>query len=189
MKPSRRSLSRGLRLVSLILLGWASLQGTVWADRRQNTPEQPPPETGANWVPGYAITLLGIALGLLVTLRSSNRQDPSRGGAAGGMTPEELRAAADAAANAGKKPVQWGPELCPEAKTSLTMAIVGAVIPVAGLGLGPFAIWKALQARKLIRQSAHLTGDRIAVAGMATGIAAAVVGLIWLIALVVMAVR
>ena len=69
------------------------------------------------------------------------------------------------------------------------MAILGAVVPVAGLGLGPFAIWKALQARKLIQQNAHLTGDRIAVAGLATGIGAAVVGLIWLIALIVMAMR
>ncbi len=189
MKPARRSLCRCLRLVSLILLGWAVLQGTVWADRRSNTPEPPAPETGANWVPGYAITLLGIALALLVTLRSSNRQDPSKGGGAGGMTPEELRAAAEAAAKAGKKLLRWGPELCPDAKTSLTMAIVGAVVPVAGLGLGPFAIWKALQARKLIKQSAHLTGDRVAVAGLATGIGAAVVGLIWLISLIVMMVR
>jgi hypothetical protein len=188
MKPSHRSLSRGLRLVALMLLAWASLQGTVWAQKRQNAPEPPAPEAGANWVAGYAIALLGIALGLLVTLRSSNRQDPSRGGSTAGMTPEEVRAAADAA-KAGKKPVQWGPELSPDAKTSLTMAIVGVVIPVAGLGLGPFAIWKALQARKLIQQSAHLTGDHIAVAGLATGIGAAVVGLIWLIALIVMAVR
>jgi hypothetical protein len=96
MKRSPRSLSRGLWLVSLTLLGWASLQGTVWASSKQNAPE-PVPEAGANWVPGYAIVLLGIALGLLVTLRSSNRQDANRGGAAGGMTPEELRAAAEAA--------------------------------------------------------------------------------------------
>jgi hypothetical protein len=175
--------------VSLILLGWASLQDTVWADRRQTAPEPPAQETGANWVPGYAVTLLCIALGLLVALRSSNRQDPVKAGGSGGMTPEELQAAAQAAAKAGQKPVRRGPELCPDAKTALTMAIVGAVVPVAGLGLGPFAIWKALKARKLIQQSAHLTGDPIAVAGLATGIGAAVVGLIWLIALIVMAVR
>ncbi len=189
MKLVRRSLCCDLRLASLMLAGWASLQGTVWAAGRQNTPEPPPPEAGANWVPGYAVTLLGIALGLLVTLRSSNRRDPSTGGGAGGMTPEDLQAAARAAAKTGQKPVQWGPELCPDAKTSLTMAIAGVVVPVAGLGLGPFAVWKALQARKRIQQSAHLTGDRIAVAGLATGIGAAVVGLIWLITLIVMMVR
>jgi hypothetical protein len=192
MKPSHRPLSRGLRLVSLMLLAWASLQGTLWASAKQNIPDAPPPETGANWVAGYAIVLLGIVLGLLVSLRSSNRQDPSRAGGVGGMTPEDLQAAvaAAAAAKGGKKPpAQWGPELAPDAKTSLTMAIVGVVIPVAGLGLGPFAIWKALQARKAIQQSAHLTGDNIAVAGLATGIGAAVVGLIWLITLIVMAVR
>jgi hypothetical protein len=87
-----------------MLLFWASLQGTVWASSKQNIPEAPPPETGANWVPGYAIVLLGIVLGLLVSLRSSNRQDPSRAGGAVGMTPEELQAAAAAAAKAGQKP-------------------------------------------------------------------------------------
>jgi hypothetical protein len=184
MKPSRRSHCRGLQLASLILLGWACLQGMAWAANRPNAPE-PPPDAGANWVPGYAVTLLGIAFGLLVALRSSNRQDPAKAGGAGGMTPEELQAAAEAAAKGGKKPVEWGKQLCSDAKTSLTMAIVGAVVPVAGLGLGPFAIWKGLRARKLIQQSAHLTGDRIAIAGLATGVAAAVIGLVWLIALIV----
>jgi hypothetical protein len=188
MKAFRQTL-RGLRLLPLILVGWALLQGMAWAANRPNVPDAPPPETSANWVPGYAITLLGITLGLLVTLRSSHRRDPATGGGATGLNPEELRAAADAAAKAGAKPVEWGPELCPEAKTALTMAIVGAVIPVAGLGLGPFAIWKAIQARNLIQQSAHLKGDPIAVAGLATGVGAAVIGLIWLIALIVMAAR
>ena len=186
MKRFRQTL-RGLKLLPLILVGWAVLQGMVWAANRPNTPDTPPPETSANWVPGYAITLLGITLGLLVTLRSSHRHDPATGGGAGGVNPEELRAAAEAAAKAGAKPVEWGPELCPEAKTALTMAIVGAVIPLAGLGLGPFAIWKALQARKLIQQSAHLKGDPIAVAGLATGIGTVVIGLIWLIVIVMAA--
>jgi hypothetical protein len=177
-----------VQLLSCILLAWASLQTPVWAGQRRNGQETQEPEAGANWVPGYAIVLLGVVLGLLVTLRSSNRQDPARATESAGMTPEQVRAMAEAA-KAGKKPVQWGPELCPDAKTALTMAIVGAVLPVAGLGLGPFAIWKALQARKAIQQSAHLTGDNIALAGLATGIGAAVIGLVWLVMLIVMAVR
>jgi hypothetical protein len=170
MKPSRRSLCRGLRLASLILVGWASLQGAVWAAGRPNAPE-PPPETGANWLTGYAITLLAVALGLLVTLRSSNRLDPNRSGGPAGMSPEELRAAIDSKTDPSRsRPSPRGSQHCTEASRALIYSLVGLVIcaPI----VEPIALFLSIRALKKIRDDPRLEGRGMAIAALVISIIA-----------------
>jgi len=90
-------------------------------------------------VPMYAVVLLGRGLGDDggLPFRPATGPHEDRGGPCLD-DPEEVQAAM-AAKRTGQQPQgRRGPEVAPEAKTALNMAIAGAIVPVVGLGLGPF---------------------------------------------------
>lgn len=186
MNLLRLSALRRLWPAILAISLWAGLPALSWAAPGPNQPAPSDDSHTGDWVMMYALVLLGVGLGMMVVVRTARRQDRAKvDGGMASMTPDEVQAAMAASRPGAKAQVRRGPEVAPEAKAALNMAIAGAIIPVVGLGLGPFAAWKAIQARKLIKETAHLTGDGVAVAALSVGIAGGVIGLIWLIVLLV----
>lgn len=177
MKPGSDLYRMAARLAGVLFL-WAALANGAWGQEKKEEAARPAP-----FLVPYALVILSIGLGMMVLCRSSRRQDRAKSEALpAGLTPEQLRAGTKPKAPAG--PVRRGKEMSEEAKSALTVAIVGVVLPVLGLLLGAFALWKSLQAKKHIKENPRLTGENVAMAGMIVGGVAIAVGLIWLIVLI-----
>lgn len=175
-----RDLSGKLKLCLLTTVCWTAMAGLVLAQEEKKEEEGAPQP----YLLPYVLVLLSIGLGMMVICRPSRRDDGIKKAALpGAITAEQLQGSKKK-----KAAPQTGPrrtkEVSPDAKNALTLAIVGAVLPVLGLLLGPFAVVKGLNARKTIKKNPRLTGDNFAVAGMIVGGVAILIGLIWLIILV-----
>ncbi len=167
-----------LKLGLLTALCWTALAGLVLAQEEKKEDAGAPQP----YLLPYVLVLLSVGLGMMIICRPSYREDRTKKEALpGSITAEQLHGKQKKA-----MPSQ-GPrrtkQVSPEAKSALTLAIVGAVLPVLGLLLGPFAFYKASQARQAIKRNPRLTGDNFAVAGMIVGGVAVLTGLVWLIIL------
>jgi len=174
---------RGQLLVWLLTaLCWTALAGLAMAQNQSDKDKEEGAPTP--YLLPYVLVGAGIGLGLLVLFRPTNRTDGIKHATMPGtLTAAQLKSHKKAPQTAAKR----GKELSPDAKTALILSIVGAVVPVVGLLIGPLAIWKAAGARKTIKQNPRLTGDSYAVTGMVIGGVAILLSLIWLIILVKLA--
>jgi hypothetical protein len=171
----RRTLGRSV----FALVFWYLLASVAWAQPDQKKEEAGKP---APYLLSYTLVILGVGLGMMVVCRSSRRKDRAKAEAVTpGLTAEQLKGSGRKAPT-GMTP--RGKEMCKEAQESLTGACIAFVIPALGLVLGPFSLWKAIQARKLIKQNPRLTGDKIAIAGLVASIAAIVAQLVWIIVII-----
>jgi len=180
MNASQHLLRKSTRFAMAAFL-WTALAGvaTAQVDKKEEKAKPAP------YLLSYTLVILGVGLGMMVICRSSRRKDRAKSEVmAAGLTPEQLKASA-AKSKAPAGPVRRGKEMSEDAKSALTLAIAAAVLPVLGLLLGPFALWKAMQAKKKIQSDARLTGEGIALAGMVVGGIAIGVGLLWVIILIV----
>lgn len=67
-----QSLCRTFKFVLLVLASWAAVVETALADRAEDTP----PSGGfTDYTVAYFLVLMGIMVGLLLVLRSSNRRE------------------------------------------------------------------------------------------------------------------
>lgn len=175
---------RGQLLVWLLTaLCWTALTGLAVAQSQSDKDKEAAAPTP--YLLPYVLVGAGIGLGLLVLFRPTNRTDGIKHETLPGtLTAAQLKGHTKKAPQAAAK---RGKELSPDAKNALIVSIVGAVVPVVGLLVGPLAIWKAAGARKTIKQNPRLTGDSYAVAGMVVGGVAILIGLIWLVTLVKLA--
>lgn len=169
-----------LKLCVLTTVCWTVMAGLVLAQEEKKEESAAPQP----YLLPYVLVLLSIGLGMMVICRPSRRDDGIKKEALPGtISVDQLHGGKKktAAAQAGPRRTK---EVSPDAKNALTLAIVGAVLPVLGLLLGPFAVLKASNARKTIKKNPRLTGDNLAVAGMIVGGVAILIGVIWLVILV-----
>jgi hypothetical protein len=175
-----RDLRGQLTVWVLTALCWTAMAGVALAqDDKDKDPSAPTP-----YLLPYVLVGAGVGLGLLVLFRPTNRSDGiKRETLPGTLSAAQLKSHKKAPQAAAKR----GKEVSPDAKNALILSIVGAVVPVVGLLIGPLALWKAAGARKAIKQNPRLTGDNLAVAGMVVGGVAILIGVVWLVIFVSLA--
>jgi uncharacterized protein YneF (UPF0154 family) len=165
-----RIAQRQLTLWVLTVLCWTAMTSLALAAEDKKDEEGAP----VPYLMPYVVVIGGIGLGMLLICRPSGREDRTKKEALpGSLTAEQLKGSQKKKGPQG--PQRRGKEVSPDARNALTLSIIAAVLPlIGGLLLGPFALWKAAQARKSIKQNPRLTGDNLALAGMIVGILVAV---------------
>lgn len=130
--------------------------------------------SGPKYVGSYAIVILCIGLGVMLVCRSANRHELTKKWKPTGLTgagdEEEEGAEQEGPAARTKKP-------CKEAQVGLGFSIAG-LLPVVGIFLGGYGLWKSLQAKKMIARNKLLTGEGQAMAGIIIGPIAIVISLV-----------
>ena len=129
---------------------------------------------GVAWVLPYAFVILCIGLGMFIVCRSARRKERARPEQYEKISLIDRGDADEAVAQEKRHGIKRAKQECKEAKTALTMSIVGVfIVPMCVVGL-----IQGIKARKLISQDRRLSGDDKAVGA----IIVAVVGLaIWLL--------
>ena len=181
---------RRLNLLALAAVCWTALHTVAWAQAAGGGVKEGG-GGGPAYLAPYALVVLCIGLGMLFVCRSARRRlrarpeeyksagligsddEEAEGAASGEYQPPGMRAAARRAS-----------QECKEAKSALTYAIVG--IFCFGIILEPIAFFKALQAKKLIKEDPRLTGDGKATAALIISIVSLVLWIVSIVAQVVM---
>ena len=168
MNPSPSCL-RKLTYSLLAVCCWISTQGLALAAESSDSGGG-----GVAWVLPYAFVILCIGLGMFVVCRSARRKERARPEQYEKISLIDRGDAEKAVAVEKRHGVKLAKQECKEAKTALTMSIVGVfIVPMCVVGL-----LQGVKARKLISQDRRLSGDDKALGA----IIVAVVGLaIWLL--------
>ena len=162
---------RRLNLLALAAVCWTALHTVAWAQAGGGGVKEGG-GGGPSYLAPYALVVLCIGLGMLFVCRSARRRLRAR--------PEEYKSAglidsadeeAEAASGEYQPPgmraaAQRASQECKEAKSALILAIASLL---CGIILGPIAVWKALQAKKMIKEDPRLTGDGMATAALIIG--------------------
>jgi hypothetical protein len=71
-----REICRRGRIVFLALAGWLTLHGVAWAQLPKK--EEGPKLNSSTYVMAYMLVIFGVALGILLVCRSSNRRERAK---------------------------------------------------------------------------------------------------------------
>ena len=170
---------RKLNYSFLTVCCWMNVQGLALAAAARGAAEKE--ASGPSWVLPYAFVILCVGLGMFVVCRSARRKERARpedyektsllerGDAGKGVIQEKRRG------------LQRSKQECKDAKTALTMSIIGVfIVPMCVVGL-----IQGIKARKLISQDRRLSGDEkalgaiiVALAGLGIWLLIGVFGLV-----------
>jgi len=112
----------------------------------------------------YALVIACVGLGTLLVCRSANRHSLTKKWKPSGLF------GARGGEEEGKKagPAPRTRQVSKDAQTGLYVSIAG-LVPVVGLFLAAFGLWKSVQAKKSIAQNRLLSGEGTALAGIIVG--------------------
>jgi len=163
---------RKLNYSLLAVCCWISIQGLALAAEASDSGGES--SGGVAWVLPYAFVILCIGLGMFIVCRGARRKERARPEQYEKISLIDRGDADEAVAEEKRHGIKRAKQECKEAKTALTMSIVGVfIVPMCVVGL-----MQGIKARKLISQDRRLSGDDKALGA----IIVAVVGLaIWLL--------
>jgi hypothetical protein len=72
-----REIWQRARIVFLALVGWLAVDGVAWAQAPAKK-EEAPALNSSTYVMAYILVIFGIALGMLLVCRSSNRRERAK---------------------------------------------------------------------------------------------------------------
>lgn len=128
----------------------------------------------------YALVIACVGLGVMLVCRSANRHALTQKWKPVGLSGARGDAESDDTAG----PAPRTKQVSKEAQTALGISIAG-VIPVVGLFVGAFGLFKSVQAKKAIDQNRLLAGEGIALSGIIVGAIMIVVQLVVTIVIVI----
>ena len=171
MNPSPSCL-RKLNYSLLAVCCWISIQGLALAAEASDSGGES--SGGVAWVLPYAFVILCVGLGMFIVCRGARRRDRARPEQYEKISLIDRGDAEEAVAQEKRHGIKRAKQECKEAKTALTMSIVGVfIVPMCVVGL-----MQGIKARKLISQDRRLSGDDKALGAI---IVAAVGLAIWLL--------
>lgn len=154
------------RRVSLALLATFCLLVLSTAVLAQEGEAKEEPAKGPAYVGAYSLVILCVGGGTFLACRSAGRHAPKEKR----RKMPSAHVGGDDADGEKKKdgPASRTKQVSQEAKTALTISIAG-IVPVVGLFIGGFGLWKSIQAKKIVARNKLLSGEGIALAGIIVG--------------------